>query len=75
MRTMRLRFALAMVATATMASNYPAFAVDASSNSTVAAPTGASPPALTADAAAAGGNAPELQEIVVTGIRLRPRSR
>jgi iron complex outermembrane recepter protein len=69
MRTTRLRFAFAMAATATMASNYPAFAVDANSNGTVAAPNAASPPALTADATAGGGNAAELQEIVVTGIR------
>jgi iron complex outermembrane receptor protein len=71
MRTTRLRFALAMVATATMGSNYPAFAVDASSNSTVAAPNEASPPAVTAGATATGGNAPapDLQEIVVTGVR------
>jgi iron complex outermembrane recepter protein len=72
MRTTRLRFALAMAAAATMAtmaSNYPAFAVDASSNSTVATPNAASSPAVTADATAGGGNAPDLQEIVVTGIR------
>ncbi len=69
MRTMRLRFALAMAATAAVGSNYPAFAVDAGSNSTAAAPTATSPPAVTADAAAAGGNGSELQEIVVTGIR------
>ena len=69
MRTTRLRFALAMVATATLVSNYSAFAVDASSHGTVAAPNGASPLAVSADAAAAGGNAPDLQEIVVTGIR------
>jgi iron complex outermembrane receptor protein len=66
---MRLRFALAMAATAAMGSNYPAFAVDAGSNGTVAAANGASAPTLTADADAAGGNAPELQEIVVTGVR------
>jgi len=69
MRTMRLRFALAIVAAATLASNFPAFAVDANSNGTVATPNAASPPAATADATAAGGNAPELQEIVVTGLR------
>ena len=69
MRTTRLRFAFAMVATATLVSNYSAFAVDASSHGTVAAPNGASPLAVSADAAAAGGNAPDLQEIVVTGIR------
>jgi iron complex outermembrane receptor protein len=68
MRTMRLRFALAMAAAATMASNYPAFAVDASTNGT-AAPNTAAAPAVTADATPAGGNAPDLQEIVVTGIR------
>jgi iron complex outermembrane recepter protein len=76
MRTMRLRFALTMVATATMASNYPAFAVDPSFNGT-ASPTPAAPSAMSATAAtaataettAAGGNTPDLQEIVVTGIR------
>jgi iron complex outermembrane recepter protein len=75
MRTMRLRFSLAMVATATMASNYPAFAVDVSSGT--APPTAATPNAMsaasatatTADTTSAGGNAPELQEIVVTGLR------
>ena len=66
---MRLRFALAMAATAAVAPNYPAFAVDASSNGTVAAPSAASAPAVAADAPAAGGNTPDLQEIVVTGIR------
>jgi iron complex outermembrane recepter protein len=69
MRTMRLRFALAMAATAAMASNYPACAVDAGSNGAVAVPNAASAPTVTADAEAAGGNAPELQEIVVTGVR------
>jgi iron complex outermembrane receptor protein len=69
MRTMRLRFALAMVATATMTANYPAFAVDASSDGTVTAPNASTPPAATAETTAAGGNNPELQEIVVTGIR------
>jgi TonB-dependent receptor len=76
MRTTRLRFALAMGATATMAWNYPAFAVDASSNGTTP-PTAATPPAVSAtsataalaDTTATGGNAPDLQEIVVTGIR------
>jgi iron complex outermembrane recepter protein len=66
---MRLRFALAMAATAAMASNYPACAVDAGSNGAVAVPNAASAPTVTADAEAAGGNAPELQEIVVTGVR------
>ena len=71
MRTTRLRFALAMAATATMGSNYPAFAVDASTNGTAVTPTVASPPSATAQTTAAGGNAPtpELQEILVTGIR------
>jgi iron complex outermembrane recepter protein len=76
MRTTRLRFALAMVATATLVSTYPAFAVDASSNGT-APPTAASPNAVSAtsataatvDASAAGGNTADMQEIVVTGIR------
>src|ERR1700678_3823263 len=68
MRTMRLRFALAMAVTGAMASNYPACAVDAGSNSTAVTP-GAAAPGVTADAEANGGNAPELQEIVVTGIR------
>ena len=66
---MRLRFALAMAATAAVAPNYPAFAVDAGSNGTAAAPGAASAPAVAADAPAAGGNSPDLQEIVVTGIR------
>ena len=69
MRTMCLRFALAMAAMATMAWNYPVFAVDAGSNGTAAALNAASTPAVTADADPSGGNAPELQEIVVTGIR------
>jgi TonB-dependent receptor len=69
MRTTRLRFALAMVAAATIGSNYPAFAVDASSNTTVATPNAASPPAATVETTAAGGNTPELQEIVVSGVR------
>ena len=62
MRTTHLCFAFVTAATATMTSSYPAFAVDASAN-------GAAPPAAAADAAATGGNAPDLQEIVVTGIR------
>jgi iron complex outermembrane recepter protein len=69
MRTTHLRFALAMAATATMASNYPAFAVDASSNGTVATPSTTSPPAAAAETTATGGNTPELQEIVVSGVR------
>jgi iron complex outermembrane recepter protein len=82
MPTTRLRFALAMAAAATTVSSYQAFAVDASSNGTVA-PTAVTTPAVSAtsttvarsataasaDATAAGGNSPDLQEIVVTGIR------
>jgi iron complex outermembrane recepter protein len=82
MRMTRLRFALAMAATATTVSSYQAFAVDASSNGIVA-PTAVTTPAVSAtsttvassataasaDATAAGGNSPDLQEIVVTGIR------
>ncbi len=73
---MRLRFASTMVVTAAMAWNFPAFAVDANSNGTAssnaAAPgemSATSAMSAAADATAAGGNAPELQEIVVTGIR------
>jgi TonB-dependent receptor len=66
---MRLRFALAMVATVAMASNYTAFAVDASSDNTAATGDTADAASPPAGAAAAGGSSPELQEIVVTGVR------
>ncbi len=66
MPTMRLRSALLLAATATMASTYPAFAIDTGSN---AAPATSNTTAATTDATAAGGNTPELQEIVVTGLR------
>jgi iron complex outermembrane recepter protein len=62
MPTMRLRFALPMAVTAAMATNWPAFAVDATSDANTV-------DATAADAAATGGKAAELQEIVVTGVR------
>jgi TonB-dependent receptor len=58
MLTLRLRSALLMVATASLGSSFAAFAVDNAND--------AAPAAATANANA---NAPELQEIVVTGIR------
>src|SRR5271154_3268164 len=58
MPTMRLRSALALAAAASLGSSPPAFAVDSANNA-----------ATVADATTTGSSAPELQEIVVTGIR------
>src|ERR1700734_659430 len=60
MLTLRLRSALLLAATASLGSSFAAFAVD---NANDAAPDTAT------TAAGANANSPELQEIVVTGIR------
>src|SRR5271168_3180597 len=60
MPTLRLRSALLMAATASLGSSFAAFAVDNANDAAPAAET---------TAANANANAPELQEIVVTGIR------
>jgi len=62
MPTMRLRSAL-LVAAATLSSNFPAFAVGSTDTATADAATSA------ATGTATGNDSPELQEIVVTGIR------
>jgi TonB-dependent receptor len=58
MPTMRLRSAL-LVAAASLWSNFPAFAADSANDTAVDAGTGST----------AGPESPELQEIVVTGVR------
>jgi iron complex outermembrane recepter protein len=60
MLTLRLRSALALAATASLCSSFAAFAVDNANDVAPAAET---------TAANANANAPELQEITVTGIR------
>jgi iron complex outermembrane recepter protein len=60
MLTLRLRSALLMAATASLGASFAAFAVDNAND--------AAPDAVTT-AANANANSPELQEIVVTGIR------
>jgi iron complex outermembrane recepter protein len=60
MLTLRLRSALLMAATASLGSSFAAFAVDNANDAAPAAET---------TAANANANAPELQEIVVNGIR------
>jgi iron complex outermembrane recepter protein len=60
MLTLRLRSALLLAATASLGSSFTAFAVDNANDAAPAAET---------TAANANANAPELQEITVTGIR------
>jgi iron complex outermembrane recepter protein len=60
MLTLRLRSALLMAATAALGSSFAAFAVDNANDAAPAAET---------TAANANANSPELQEILVTGIR------
>jgi iron complex outermembrane receptor protein len=60
MPTLRLRSALLMAATASLGSSFAAFAVDHADGAA---------PAAESTAANANANAPELQELVVTGIR------
>jgi len=69
MPMMRLRSALLMAAIASLYLNYPAFAVDSAADSAATDATTTDAVTTAAATTPTGDQSPELQEIVVTGIR------